>query len=152
MLEADLRILREYFNKNLEKGFIRLLTLLAGSPVLFIPKKDGKKRLYINYRKLNAIIIKDRYILPLADELRDRLYRAKVFTKLDLRGVYNLIRIKEGKEWKTAFRYRYRYYKYLVMPFGATNILVTYIRIINDILRLYLDKIYIVYLDNILVY
>jgi ABC-type oligopeptide transport system substrate-binding subunit len=82
----------------LRKGFIRLSISLAGSPVLFIPKKDSKKRLYINYRKLNAIIIKDCYILPLADELRDRLYGAKVFTKLDLRGVYNLIRIKEGKE------------------------------------------------------
>jgi ABC-type oligopeptide transport system substrate-binding subunit len=82
----------------LEKGFIRLLTLLAGSPVLFIPKKDNKKKLYINYRKLNVITIKDYYILPLADKLRDRLYRAKVFTKLNLRGVYNLIRIKEGEE------------------------------------------------------
>ena len=87
----------------MEKGFIRLLTLLVGSLVLFIPKKDSKKRLYINYRKLNIITIKDCYILPLVDKLRDRLYRTKVFTKLDLKGVYNLIRIKEGKEWKTAF-------------------------------------------------
>ena len=82
----------------MEKGFIRLLILLVGSPVLFIPKKDSKKRLYINYRKLNIITVKDYYILPLVDELRDRLYRAKVFTKLDLRGVYNLIYIKESKE------------------------------------------------------
>jgi ABC-type oligopeptide transport system substrate-binding subunit len=82
----------------LKKGFIRLLTLLVGSLVLFIPKKDSKKRLYINYRKLNIITVKDYYILPLVDELRDRLYRAKVFTKLDLKGAYNLIRIKEGKE------------------------------------------------------
>jgi hypothetical protein len=57
-----------------------------------------------------------------------------VFTKLDLRGVYNLIRIKEGEEWKTAFQYRYKYYEYLVMPFGATNIPAIYIRIINNIL------------------
>jgi hypothetical protein len=98
MSEADLRTLREYFNENLKKGFIRLSTSPAGSPVLFVPKKDSKKRLYINYRKLNAITVKDRYALPLADELRDRLYRAKVFTKLDLREAYNLIRIKEGEE------------------------------------------------------
>ena len=82
----------------MEKGFIRLLTLLIRSLVLFIPKKDSKKRLYINYRKLNIITIKDYYILPLVNKLRDRLYRAKVFTKLDLKGVYNLIYIKEGKE------------------------------------------------------
>jgi hypothetical protein len=74
------------------------LILLVGSLVLFIPKKDSKKRLYINYWKLNVIIIKDCYILPLVDKLRDRLYRAKVFTKLDLKGVYNLIYIKKGKE------------------------------------------------------
>ena len=87
----------------MEKEFIRLLTLLVGNLVLFIPKKDSKKRLYINYWKLNTIIIKDYYILPLVDKLRNRLYRVKVFTKLDLRGVYNLIYIKESKKWKTAF-------------------------------------------------
>jgi hypothetical protein len=96
--EADLRTLREYVDENLKKGFIRLSNLLAGSPVLFVSKKDGKKRLYVDYRKLNAIIIKDRYVLSLADELQDRLSGAIVFTKLDLRGVYNLIRIKKGKK------------------------------------------------------
>ncbi len=98
MSEADLRTLREYLNENLKKGFIRLSTSLVGSPVLLVLKKDGKKRLYINYRKLNTITIKDRYALPLTDELRDRLVGAKMFTKLDLRGAYNLIRIKEGEE------------------------------------------------------
>ena len=82
------------------------------SPVLFIPKKDGKKRLYINYWKLNAIIIKDYYTLPLANKLRDRLSEAKLFIKLDLQGVYNLIRIKENKEWKIVFRYRYSHFEY----------------------------------------
>jgi hypothetical protein len=104
MSEADLRTLREYLDENLKKGFIRPSTSPAGSPVLLVPKKDGKKRLYVDYRKLNAITIKDRYALPLADELRDRLIGAKMFTKLDLRGAYNLIRMKEGEEWKTAFR------------------------------------------------
>ncbi len=84
-------MLREYINENLKKGFIKLLSLLVESLVLFVLKKDGKKRLYIKYWKLNAIIIKDYYALLLADELRDRLSRAKVFTKLDLRGAYNLI-------------------------------------------------------------
>ena len=98
MLEANLRTLREYINKNLAKGFIRLLTSLAGSLVLFVPKKDRKKRLYVDYKKLNTITIKDRYILPLADKLQDRLIGAKVFTKLDLYRAYNLICIKEGEE------------------------------------------------------
>ncbi len=83
-MEADLRTLREYLDENLKKGFIRLLALLVGSPVLLVLKKDRKKRLYVDYRKLNIITIKDRYALPLIDKLRDRLVRAKMFTKLDL--------------------------------------------------------------------
>jgi hypothetical protein len=150
--EADLRTLREYVDENLKKGFIRLSNLSAGSPILFVPKKDGKKRLCVNYRKLNVIIIKNRYTLSLADELRDRLSGVTVFIKLDLRGVYNLIRIKKGEEWKTVFRYRYNYFKYQVMSFGLINISATCMRMINAILGKYLDKIYIVYLDNILVY
>jgi hypothetical protein len=152
MSESDLGTLREYIDENLAKGFIRPSTSPAGSPVLFVPKKDGKKRLCIDYRKLTAITIKDRYALPLADELRDRLIGAKVFTKLDLRGAYNLVRMRQGEEWKTAFRCRYGHYEYLVMPFGLTNALVSCMRMMNDILRLYLDKMYIAYLDNILVY
>jgi hypothetical protein len=134
MLKANLKTLREYIDKNLKKGFIRPSSSLAGSLVLFIPKKDGKKRLCVDYRKLNAITTKDRYALPLANELRDRLNGAKVFTKLDLRGAYNLIWIKEGKEWKIAFKCKYGHFEYQVMPFKLTNALVTYMRIINDIL------------------
>ena len=91
MLEVDLGTLREYINENLKKGFIRLSSLLAGSPILFVLKKDGKKRLCVDYWKLNAIMMKDHYALPLINELRDRLNGVKVFIKLDLRGAYNLI-------------------------------------------------------------
>ena len=98
MLADDLRTLKEYIDTNLEKGFIRLSTSLVGSLVLFVLKKEGEKRLCINYYKLNAITIKDRYPLLLADELRARLQGAKMFTKLDLRGAYNLVQIKEGEE------------------------------------------------------
>jgi hypothetical protein len=152
MSEADLGTLREYLDENLKKGFIRPSTSPAGSPVLLVPKKDGKKRLCVDYRKLNAITIKDRYALPLADELRDRLVGAKMFTKLDLRGAYNLIRMKEGEEWKTAFRCRYGHYEYTVMPFGLTNAPASCMRMMNEILREYLDRMCIAYLDDILIY
>jgi hypothetical protein len=82
--------------------------------VLFVPKKDRKLQLYIDYRKLNAMTVKDRYTLPLANELRDRLQGARTFTKLDLRGVYNLIQMLAGEEWKTAFRTRYGHFEYNV--------------------------------------
>lgn len=148
----ELKVLKGYIDENLEKGFIRHSTSSAGSPVLFAPKKDGSLRLCIDYRKLNEMTIKDRYALPLANELRDRLGQAKIFTKLDLRGAYNLIRMKEGEEWKTAFRTRYGHFEYLVMPFGLTNAPATCMRLMNNVLAECLDIFAIAYLDDILVY
>ena len=88
----------------------------------------------------------------MATELRDRLQGANIFTKLDLRNGYHLIRIKEGEEWKTAFRTRYSLFEYQVMPFGLTNALATYMRLVHQILRKFLDVFVITYLDNILIY
>jgi hypothetical protein len=82
----------------LAKGFIRKSKSLAGYLILFVAKKDGTLRLCVDYRKLNAITKKNRYLLPNIQELRDRLSNAKIFTALDLRGAYNLIRIKKGEE------------------------------------------------------
>ena len=162
--EEKLAALREYLDENLKKGFIRQSTSPAGYPLLFVPKKDrngkqkrdreGKKiwRLCVDYRQLNDITIKNRYPLPLISEMRDRLQGAQWFTALDLKGAYNLIRIKEGEEWKTAFRTRYGHYEYLVMPFGLTNAPASFQAMINDVLREYLDIFVIAYLDDILVY
>jgi hypothetical protein len=119
----------------LAKGFIRELLSPVGIPMFFVPKPgDTKERLVVDYRKLNTITIKDRYPLPLASELRDRLGRAKIFTKLDQRSGFNLIWIKEGYEWKTAFRTRFGHFEYLVMLFGLTNAPATYIRLVHNLL------------------
>ena len=90
----------------------------ASAPILFVPKPNGGLRLCVDYHGLNKVTVKNRYPLPLMSELRDRIDGAKIFTKLDLKDGYNLIRIKEGDEWKTAFRTRYGHFEYLVMPFG----------------------------------
>ena len=82
----------------------------------------------------------------------NQLKGAKYFTKLELRGAYNLIRIAEGDEWKTAFRTRYGLFEYLVMPFGLTNAPATFQTYMNDTLREYLDRFCVVYLDDILIY
>jgi len=119
--EIELKALREYLDENLSKGYIRPLTSPASSPILFAKKKDGSLRLCVDYRGLNSITIKNRYALPLISELLDRIKGAKYFTKIDLRGAYNLVRIAEGEEWKTAFRTRYSHFEYLVMPFRLTN-------------------------------
>jgi hypothetical protein len=146
------RALKEYVQENLRKGFIRPSTSPAGYPILFVPKKNGKLRLCVDYRQLNDITIKNRHPLPLITELRDRLQGAQWFTTLDLRGAYNLIRIKAGEEWKTAFRSQEGHYEYMVMPFGLTNAPATFQGMIQSVLREYLDISAVVYLDDILIY
>ena len=85
-------------------------------------------------------------------ELRDRIAGAKIFTKLDLKDGYHLLRIKEGDEWKTAFRSRYGHYEYKVMPFGLVNAPASFQAMMNTILRNFLDHEVVVYLDDILIY
>jgi hypothetical protein len=123
--EKELKVLRKYLDDNMAKGFIRKSESRAAYPILFVPKKDGELRLCVDYRKLNDITVKNRYPLPNIEELQQRLQGAKWFTSIDLRGAYNLIRMKAGEEWKTAFRTRYGLYEYIVMPFGLTNALAT---------------------------
>ena len=96
--------------------------------------------------------IRNSYPLPLISELLDRVKGAKYFTKLDLKSVYNLVRIKKGDEYKTAFRTRYGYFEYLVMSFGLKNSPATFQHFINDILSDYIDDFVISYIDNILIY
>ena len=88
---------------------------------MFVKNYDRSLRLCIDYRGLNEITIKNRYPLPLLQETLTRLSKAKYYTKIDLRGPYNLVRIVEGEEWRTAFRTRYGHFEYTVMPFCLTN-------------------------------
>ena len=122
------------------------------SPILFVKKPNGKQRLYIDYRRLNEVTRKNRYPLPLILELMDRLQGAKWFTKFDVREGFYRIRIKEGDEWKTAFKTKYGLYEYTVMPFGLTNAPATFQLVINSALYEYLRIFATAYLDDILVY
>ena len=122
LTEKETQELKEYLDVNLQKGFIQPSTSSAGALILFIPKKNGKLHLIVDYRRLNAIINKNWYLLPLINEIPNKLQAAKWYTKLDLQGAYNLIYMKEGEEWKTAFRTRFGLFEYLVMPFGLTNV------------------------------
>jgi hypothetical protein len=150
--EKELKYLREFIDTMLRKGYIRESTSPAGYPILFVPKKDGSLRLCVDFRKLNDITIKNRYPLPNIQELRDRLSRAKFFTALDLRDGYHLIRMKEGEEWKTAFRTRYGHFEYTVMPFGLTNAPAVFQTLVNNVLAECLDNFVVAYLDDILIY
>jgi transposase InsO family protein len=152
MSEPESKALREYIDENLAKGFIRHSKSSAGAPVLFVKKKDGSLRLCVDYRGLNRITAKNKYPLPLISALLDRLRTAKVFTKIDLRGAYNLVRMRKGDEWKTAFRTRFGLFEYLVMPFGLTNAPAVFQHMMNDVFREWLDVFVVVYLDDILVF
>jgi hypothetical protein len=119
--EPERKSLEEYVNTELAKGFIRHSTSPAGAPCFFVKKKDGSLRLCVDFKGLNKLTIKNRYPMPLIPELIRRVASGKIYTALDLRGAYNLVRVKKGDEWKTAFRTPFGHYEYLVMPFGLTN-------------------------------
>lgn len=142
----------EYVKDSLERGFIRPSSSPVGAGFFFVEKKDGGLRPCIDYRGLNQITVKDSYPLPLILELFDVLKGAVVFTKLDLRGAYNLVRIREGDEWKTAFNTRNGHFEYLVMPFGLCNAPAVFQRFMNDAFCDLNNRFVIVYLDDILVF
>lgn len=115
LARKELEVLKEYIRENLAKGRIRPSQSSAASPVLFVPKKDGSLRLCVDYRGLNKITVKNRYPLPLISEILDRVAGAQYFSKLDVKEAYYQIRIREGDEWKTAFRTRYGLFEQLII-------------------------------------
>ena len=144
--------MKEYIDSSLKAGLIRPSSSPAGAGFFFVGKKDGSLRPCVDYSPLNDITIKNRYPLPLMSSVFDQLQQAKIFTKLDLRNAYYLVRVKEGDEWKTGFNTPSGHYEYLVMPFGLTNAPAVFQAMINDVLRDYLDRFVYVYIDDILIY
>jgi hypothetical protein len=98
LLEKELKILKDYLSKNLEREYIQRSINLIGAPVLFIFKKDGEFRLYVNYRNFNKITIKNRYLFFLVGEILNRFNGAAVYTKFDFKNIYYKIRIKKRNE------------------------------------------------------
>jgi hypothetical protein len=110
--EVGLRALKAYIDTHLASGFIKRSSSPAASPILFVKNEDGPLRLCVDYRAFNHVTVKNSYPLPLISEMFDQVRGAKVFSKLDLRSAHNLIRIREGDEYKTAFRTRYGHFEY----------------------------------------
>ena len=122
----ELRHFRKYIKKIEGLGFIRKSESEIALLIIFVVKKDRKPRLVINFYVINVITVLNRYPIPLISKILNRLGLAKIFTKLDLRSTYNLIRIKKGYEYLIAFRTRHGLYEYLVIPFRLYNALVTF--------------------------
>ena len=149
---SELEALRIFIDENVRSGFIKPSNSPHGAPILFVKKKDGSLRLCVDYRGLNKITKKDRYPLPLISDLLDTPRKARLYTKIDLRHAYHLVRVADGEEWKTTFRTRYGSFEWLVMPFGLSNAPAVFERFMNDIFSDLLDVCVIVYLDDILIY
>lgn len=144
--------MEEYIEEALDSGFIRPSTSPAAVGFFFVSKKDGGLRPCIDYRGLNNVTVKFRYPLPLVPPALEQLREATIYTKLDLRSAYNLIRIKEGDEWKTAFLTTRGHFEYQVMPYGLANSPAVFQSFINEIFKDFMNKFVIAYIDDILVY
>lgn len=150
---AEQKALDDFLEENLRTGRIRSSKSPMASPFFFVKKKDGALRPVQDYRKLNEMTIKNRYPLPLIQELIDKLKTARVFTKMDVRWGFNNIRIKEGDEWKAAFRTNRGVFEPTVMFFGLTNSPATFQSFMNHILKEQIDGGHvIIYMDDILIF
>lgn len=149
---TELEELKKQLEELTKTGFIRPSKSPFGAPILFVKKKDGSMRMCVDYRALNNITIKNSYPLPRIDELFDRLQGAKYFSKIDLRSGYHQIRIHPDDVPKTAFRTRYGHFEFLVLPFGLTNAPGTFMHLMHETFRKFLDDFVLVFLDDILIY
>jgi len=136
--------------ENRENQELHIPSWLTNPLVLKLHRRG--LRLCVDYRALYRITIPNRYPLPLMQELQDRVRGVQWFTKMDLKNGFHLIRIREGDEWKTAFRTRYRLFEFQVIPFGRTNTPSTFQHMMNHIFSDMLDMGTLAYMDDILVY
>jgi len=111
LFKFEQKVLKEFIDENLTNGFIRSTSSPHRAPVLFVKKKDGFLWLCVDFRRLNRIMKKDRYPLPLISDLLDSLRKTRIYTKINLRHAYYLVHIAEGDKWKTAFRTHYEAFK-----------------------------------------
>ncbi|KAL0167181.1 hypothetical protein M9458_039025 [Cirrhinus mrigala] len=144
--------MEEYISEALAQGFIQPSTSPAASSCFFVGKKDGGLRPCIDYRQLNSQVIQQPYPLPLVPAALEELRGAQVFTKLDLRSAYNLVRIRAGDEWKTAFVTPTGHYEYRVMPYSLSISPSVFQTFMNEVFREFLHRFVIVYINDILIY
>ena len=149
MSQNEFKVFKKYLNNNLIKEFIYSNHSFVASFVFFIRKLNEDLYFYVNYRTLNAIIIKNRYLLPL---IQETLWKIEIFIIFDIIVVFNKLRMIKKKKWKTVFKTRYDLYEFFIMNFDLCEILFSFQNYINNVLHEYFNDFYTIYIDDILIY
>jgi hypothetical protein len=152
MSVEELKELKKQLAELQEAGYIRPSSSPWGAPVLFVQKKDGSQRMCVDYRSLNDVTMKNKYLLPRIEDLFDQVRGARVFLKIDLRSGYHQIKIRPSDIPKTTFSTRYGLYGFTVMPFGLTNAPAYFMNLMNKVFMEYLGRFVVVFIDDILIY
>ena len=152
LFEIEFDVLRNYLLKNLTLNRIREFISRASASMLFVFKKNDSLRLCVDYKELNALIIKNKCSLLLIDEMLNRFMSAAYFIILDFKNAYHRIKICKNNEWMTMFCICYDHFEYAVISFELVNVSVIFQTLINKVLRKLIDHICVIYLNNILIY
>ncbi|GBM43296.1 Retrovirus-related Pol polyprotein from transposon 297 [Araneus ventricosus] len=149
---SEKKIVQTQVAQWLEQGIVEPCSSEYSSPVVIVRKKDGTPRVCIDYRKLNKVVVKDRFPLPLIEDILDRLQGSRVFSTIDLKNAFFHVDVNKDSRKYTSFVTHEGQYQFLKVPFGLCNSPAVFQRYINTIFRpLINDGIVLPYLDDIII-